>query len=109
MYIFRRYDSPFLVDPSKLMKLMGVIRQRLDETALVRAEHFEMYLSSGRVIGCSSLEDILTIDNSKKNRLERLKCSCSTSRQDRRTAEHELEVEFDGQGRVPTVIISAMS
>ena len=86
------FNSPFLLDRSKLTRLASVIRQKLTEQGGIGSEQYSAYLSSDTDIPTSSLEEILDLDNTDKHRIRRLTVTASVTIAD----EHRVEVDFDG-------------
>lgn len=99
----KEYTYAFLVEPTKLTRLIDLIHERLGEhnETIVR-DHFEAFLPDKRVEEVSSLEDVLSLENSRKKRIERLLIVSSAGS----SPEHQVEVDF---GVVKTPINSAPS
>jgi hypothetical protein len=114
--IHKEYTRPFLLEPTKLTRILDVIHERLnDHYHVVLFDHFEVFLSENRTEEMSSLDDVFALENSRKRRIKRLLISCS----DRRGPDSEVHVDFggpvsDAQGKkvfggITTTVISENS
>ncbi|WP_437285674.1 hypothetical protein [Sorangium sp. So ce406] len=65
----KTFDSPFLVDPSKLSRLRGVCLEKLGENV---REEYEVASSGDENLKLSSIDDVTSLDNSKRQRIKRI-------------------------------------
>jgi hypothetical protein len=110
MPITRKYfRSPFIVEKSKLTRLLEVIDAKFEKDDLPTHHEFEVHLHGQKVIETTSIEHVFALDNSQKSRIERL--SLSSTSNDRaaesshRAPSRALLAEFDGQGRASITLV----
>ncbi len=72
----KEFNSPFIVDKSKLRRLIEVAEAKFKEGGNSKFE-FEAHLSGQKVVETGSVDEILALDNSKRNRVERLAINCT--------------------------------
>ena len=93
----KQFLSPFLVEKSKLTRLMDVIETRFNQGGTAPACRFEVHLLGQKIIETASIEDVLAVDNSKRNRVERLLLTCSSDAPSGQEPDRDLLVDFDGR------------
>lgn len=111
--IHKDYERPFLLEKTKLDRLMDIIHDRLREhQGTTRRDDFEVVESGQRREEMTSVEDVLKLDNSRKSKIQRLLITCCASTEGAARPEHEIQVDFDGRivGKSKTkVIVSVRS
>ncbi len=111
--IHKDYKRPFLLEKTKLDRLMDIIHDRLGEHQdTTKRDDFEVFLSGQRREEMTSVDDVLKLDNSRKSKIQRLLITCCTSTKGATRPEHEIQVDFDGRtvGKNKTkVIVSVRS
>ena len=94
----KEIESPFIVETSKLTRVVAVIEDTLaHHENLVQKWRFEAYLTGMRVEEAASLEEIVELDNSARNRVYRLLIICSAGVPNAVTPDHEIQVDLDGR------------
>jgi hypothetical protein len=93
--IYKEYQQSFLLEPTKLNRLLDKIHERLaDHTHTALHDSFEAFLTGDRREEMTTLEDVLALDNSRKHKVERLIILCSAATHDAAKPEHEVQVDF---------------
>jgi hypothetical protein len=117
-HIHKEYYQPFLLEPTKLNRLVGKIHERLaDHTNVASHDSFEVFLTASRREEMTTADDVLALDNSRKHEIERLVVVCSASTPDAVRPEHEEQIDFGyprpsstpPNSNVPLVAISVRS
>jgi hypothetical protein len=108
MIVNKRYSSAFVVDRSKMTRLMGVIKNSITHEATSYEEFFEVRLRGAKTITIDSLQHVLDLDNSERSRIERLSITCRTRQVSNDEPRHSVEVDFDGL-RPVDITITVMS
>jgi hypothetical protein len=115
MQVHKEYAKPFLVEPTKLTRLMDKIHERLgDHQCTTTRDHFEVFLSGKRREEMTGVDAVLALENVRKHKILRLVITCSAGRKGASILEHEIKVDFGRQGPGSTtaskvVAISARS
>lgn len=109
--IHKDYERPFLLEKTKLDRLMDIIHDRLGEhqDTTIR-DDFEVFLSGQRREEMTSVDDVLKLDNSRKCKIQRLLITCCASTKGAARPEHEIQVDFDGRnvGKSKTKVIASV-
>jgi hypothetical protein len=93
--IHKEYQQPFLVEPTKLERIVGKIHESFAaQSNSAVQDSFEVFLSGNQREEMSTLDDVLALDNSRKHRIERLVILCSASSPLAPRPEHEVQVDF---------------
>jgi hypothetical protein len=117
-YIYKEYDKPFLLEPTKLNRLLDTIHERLADYPQANVQDsFQAFLSGDRREEMTKVEDVLALDNSRKHRIRRLLIVCSASTPGATRPEHEVQVDFgapkaathEGSGKKTVVAITVRS
>jgi hypothetical protein len=96
--IHKEYERPFLLEKTKLDRLMDIIHDRLGEhQETTKRDDFEVFLSGHRREEMTSVDDVLKLDNSRKSKIQRLLMTCCASTEGAVRPEHEIQVDFDGR------------
>jgi hypothetical protein len=110
------YQRAFLLEPTKLTRLVNQIHERLaDHQPGSQHDRFEVYLSGDRHEELTNVDDVLALDNSSRRKIERLVIVCSASAPGAAQPEHQIEVDFarpktsTGGGKQKIVAISVRS
>jgi hypothetical protein len=94
-HIHKEYQQSFLLEPTKLNRLVGKIHERLaDHANSASHDSFEVFLTGSRREEMTKADDVLALDNSRKHRIERLVISCSASTPNAVRPEHEVQIDF---------------
>ena len=80
MHIQKKYQSAFVVEESKLTRLLSVIKNAFQQDGVSYKEFFEVRLTGAKFIRTASLQHILDLDNSKRSRVEALVIKCESER-----------------------------
>jgi len=90
----KEYTQSFLVEPTKLTRLMALVHERIGQSpATLLRDRFEVFLPANRVEALSSLDEVLALENSRKKRIERLLIVCSGDDQSG-TVQYQVEIDF---------------
>jgi len=93
--IHKEYQRPFLLEPTKLTRLVDKIHERLGEhQCAIMRDHFEVFLSGNRREEMSNVDDVLALENSSKHKIQRLLLTCSAATERVARPEHEIQVDF---------------
>jgi hypothetical protein len=96
--IHKDYERPFLLEKTKLDRILDVIHGRLGEHQdTTKRDDFEVSLSGQRREEMTSVNDVLKLDNSRKSKIQRLLITCCASSEGAARPEHEIQVDFDGR------------
>jgi hypothetical protein len=94
-HIQKEYQQSFLLEPTKLQRLVSKIHERLaDHPSTACNDNFEVFLAGNRREEMGTLDDVLALDNSRKQKIERLVVVCSASAPGAMRPEHEVQVDF---------------
>ncbi len=78
MQVHKEYTRAFLLEPTKLTRLLDTIHERLgDHQCSTTHDHFEVFLSGKRREELTSVDAVLALPNSLKQRIIRLVITCS--------------------------------
>lgn len=93
--IHKEYEHHFLLEPTKLSRIVGTIQQRLaDHTGATQHDKFEVFFAGNRREEMTTVDEVLALDNSRRNRIKRLLLTCSSSPLGASRPEHEVVVDF---------------
>lgn len=93
--MFIRSKQPFLLEPTKLGRLVDKIHERLGDHQNIRLhDTFEVFLTGNRCEERTALDEVLALDNSRKHKITRLIVTCSASPPGAARPEHEVQVDF---------------
>jgi len=108
--IQKDYARAFLLEKTKLDRLLDIIHGLLDEHAnTTKHDDFEVFLSGQRREETTSVNEVLKVDNSRKSKIERLLITRSASTERATRPEHEIQVDFDGRTGKTKIIVSIRS
>src|SRR5687768_13249550 len=101
--IQKEYPKPFMLEPTKLTRLVDKMHERLNEhSPTVQRDQFDVFLAGNRHEQMSKVEDVLALDNSKKQKIQRLVISCSGGRKVAARLDDEVQVDFGGKTTLST-------
>jgi hypothetical protein len=108
--IHKEYEHPFLLEPTKLTRILDRIHERLDEHKdTTKRDHFEVFMRGGRSEEMAKAEDVLALENSRRYKIERLLIVCSATTEGSTRPEHEVQVDYGvPKARLPTVTAGKM-
>lgn len=109
--VHKEYERAFLLEPTKLRRIVDTIHQRLaDHTDTVPHDSFDVFLTGNQREVVTSIDAVLTIDNSRRHRINRLLINCSAKISAAPRPEHEVQVDFarprPGSGNVTTKVVA---
>jgi hypothetical protein len=114
--IHKEYERPFVLEPTKLIRLIDIIHERLaDQQNVTPHDSFEVFLAGNHREELTNLDDVLALDNSPARKIQRLLITCSASTAGAARPEHEVQVDFASPkttasgGKTTVVAISARS
>lgn len=104
------FNCPFLLEKSKLTRLLEVIESRFKQAHIATPQFaFGVELPGQKVIETESIDEVLSLDNSKRSRIQGLSITCRSSEG---TAEPHgsasrpsLLIDFDGTGK-PAIMLT---
>jgi hypothetical protein len=101
--IHKEYEQSFLLEPTKLTRLIDTIHERLgDHPRTTTHDHFEVFLSGNRREELTSIDAVLALENSHKQKIQRLLITSSARAEGALPADHEIQVDFAGNKTNPT-------
>lgn len=93
--IHKNYERYFLLEPTKLIRLIDKIHERLaDHKHTTTHDSFTVFLAGNRREELTNVDDLLALDNSPKQKIQRLLIVCSAATAGAVRPEHEVEVDF---------------
>lgn len=93
--IHKEYERYFLLEPTKLTRLIDKIHERLaDHQHTTTHDYFTVFLSGNRREELTNVDDVLALDNSPKQKIQRLLIVCSASTDGAVRPENEVQVDF---------------
>jgi hypothetical protein len=93
--IDKPYERAFLLEPTKLIRLIDKIHERLgDHQHTTTHDSFEVFLSDKRHEKMTSVDEVLALENSRKHEIQRLLIVCSAATKGAVHPEHEIQVDF---------------
>ena len=108
--IQKDYQRPFLLEKTKLDRLLNIIHRLLDEHEnTTKHDDFEVFLSGQRREETTGIDEVLKVDNSRKSKIERLLITCSASTEQATRPEHAIQVDFDGKPGKTKIIVTIRS
>ena len=104
--IYKEYAQPFLIEPTKLNSVVNKIHERLgDHAGTATRDSFEVFMSGNRRETLHGVEAVLALENSSRQRIQRLTVVSSSVTTGASRPEHEVQVDFGkvkatGDGRL---------
>ena len=93
--VHKEYRQAFLLEPTKLGRLVDKIHERLeDQQKTTPHDTFEVFFTGNRREEMTTLSGVLALDNSRKHKITRLVVTCSASSLGAPRPEHEVQVDF---------------
>jgi hypothetical protein len=93
--IDKEYTQPFLIEPTKLTRIVDKIHERLHEHAdTTTHDSFEVFMSGNRREAMDNVDAVLALDNSSRQKIQRLLLSCTATSPNASHPEHEVQVDF---------------
>lgn len=106
--VHKEYQRPFLLEPTKLSRLVDRIHERLaDHQSTTRHEEFEVFLSGNRREEIATLEQVLELENSRKRKIERLVIVSSATASGSTRPDHEIQVDFGAPKTISASVLDA--
>ncbi len=95
--IHKEYGHSFVLEPTKLTRLVDTMHERLgDRNSSGLHDVFEVFFNGDRHEELTSLDQVLSLDNSRREKIKRLVIQCSTAHLSAERPEHEVTVDFAG-------------
>ncbi len=93
--IHKEYARPFLLEETKLRRLLDRIHERLAEHDHTSPhDYFEVFLSGSRREEMSSVADVLALENSRRHRIQRLILTSTAASAGAARSEHQVQIDF---------------
>lgn len=92
--IHKEYKQHFLVEPTKLDKLVDVIQGSLAEHRGRVLKSYEVVFKGDRSDTFDNIDDVYRLDNSKKGKIQRLLITMSSTPDGDSKPNHEAQVDF---------------
>lgn len=103
--IRKEYERPFIVEPTKLTRLLERMHERLaDHPDVQQRDGFEVFLSGSRTEETNTLDEVLAIENTRRHAVLRMIATSSAKHSASTTSEHQIEVDFDGRDKSKATI-----
>ena len=98
----KEYPHPFLLEPTKLNRIVDIIHASFSATPNATIEdHFDVFLTGDRREEFSSVDAVLAVDNTRKHKIQRLVIYSSASSPGSVKRDHEVQVDFGGPSLLP--------
>jgi hypothetical protein len=95
IHVHKEYQKSFLVEPTKLRRLLDKIHERLGEHRNATLHNtFEVFFTRDRREEMTELDDVLALDNSHRKKITRLAITCSASSHGATRSDQEVQVDF---------------
>jgi len=95
VHVHKEYQHAFLVEPTKLGRLVDKIHERLGDHQNANVhDTFEVFFTGNRREEMTELDDVLALDNSRRHKITRLAITCAASSLGAARPEHEVQVDF---------------
>src|SRR5437762_13881313 len=93
--IRKEYPRPFLLEPTKLTRIVDRIHERLTQhqNSALR-DYFEVFLSGNQHEEMESLTEVFAMENSKHRRIQRLVMTCAAETEGAARPLHEVQIDF---------------
>ncbi len=93
--IHKEYPRPFLLERTKLNRIIDKMHERLqDHTPTMKLDKFDIFLSGNRHQHLDTIDQVLALDNSRKQPIQRFMICCSGGRKVAARHEDEIQVDF---------------
>jgi hypothetical protein len=93
--IHKDYGRPFLLEPTKLTRIVDKIHDRLDELKQTeKHDRFEVFMRGERREEMATVEDVLALENLPRQKIERLLMVFSAITESPERRSHEVQVDF---------------
>jgi hypothetical protein len=97
MRVYKEYPLPFVLEETKLNRIVDTIHESLpDHPHGVRADRFDVFLPGTRTQQMGSVQEVLSLDNSRAQKISRLVITCSATTAGAPRPDHEVQVDFAG-------------
>lgn len=104
MDVRKTYDSAFVIEESKLTRLLSVIKNTFDRDGAYYKEQFEARLTGEKIVATDSIQHIMELDNSERSRILRLIINCHSGPEPSDNPAHMIQIDFDGRRPVDITI-----
>ena len=95
--IYKEYERPFLLEPTKLTRLIDKMHERLsDHRPAVVHDRLDVFLTGNRREEMTTIDEVLALENSRKHKIERLVIVSSGETEGAARPEHEIQVDYEG-------------
>jgi hypothetical protein len=102
--ISKNYQRAFLLEPTKLRRLIEIIHDRLcDQRHTFYGDSFEVFMGASHREDINNVDDVLALDNSNKRKIQRPVIVSSATRLGTATPDREVQVDFAS----PRVVVSS--
>lgn len=108
MQINKRYNFGYIVDEAKLRRIMSVLTQEFTKLNSKIHFSFETEHSSSTAIRITSLEELVSLDNSFKSPIKTLRIVCKEEQEETKR-ESKCEIFFDDPSIYASVDLSISS
>ncbi len=94
----KEYQQPFILEPTKLTRFVNLIHERLEDYGFHdQQDSFEVHLTNNVVDELTSLEEVLALENSRKQKIQRLIIRCSAGPGADEALPELVEADFDSK------------
>jgi hypothetical protein len=91
----KTYSEPYVLDRSKLSRMLTIIEQRLTERSISFSQRFSLVLQNEKHLVLHSLQDVFALDNSIKNPIRNLETEIGSDSKNSAGAEANVHLGFD--------------
>ncbi len=92
--IHKEYNRAFILEETKLTRLVEVVHGCLANPGSVTKDRFEVFAGRDRVEEATTLDEVFETENSRKNPVHRLVLTCSAPAPSPGHGDHEIQVDF---------------
>ncbi len=107
--IRKEYKRPFILEDTKLTRLLEVMHGCLASPDHVAKDHFEVFAGKDRVEEANTLDEVLGTANSRENPVYRLVLTCSAPAPSPGHGDHEIQIDFDGAANPQQITVKIRS
>jgi hypothetical protein len=94
--IEKAYKGAFVLDRSKMTRLVSVINESFRETNVQCMVGYEAHIGAAKIIKMSAIDEVFDLDNSKRNHIRRLTIEASSDTAESVAGEYYCKIDFNG-------------
>ena len=95
IHLHKEYQKSFLIEPTKLRRLVDTMHEQLGEHQDATLHNtFEVFFNGNRRVEMNEIDNVLALDNSRRQKITRLAITSSVSPLGAPRSDHEIQVDF---------------